>query len=124
MGSNNADGTGVGITSIGNSRDPYLPFVGADIIAGAGIGISNGLDSSQLNFTDKTSTGFIDLFLDPATGGAYATRYLPDLGTLLGLTNATDSQIWTAYSQLPVEQQDTLAPRYFLPRSARHGPRP
>jgi len=38
LGTANADGTGTGITSIGNTRNPYLPFDGADIVIGAGVG--------------------------------------------------------------------------------------
>jgi filamentous hemagglutinin len=56
VGPNNADGTAVGITSVGNARNPALPFAGADVIAGAGIGslatvATPGLDSGQLDFT-------------------------------------------------------------------------
>jgi hypothetical protein len=110
VGQNNSDGTGVGITSIGNTSNPVLPFAGADIIAAAGIGGSAGLDASKLNFTDANHTGFTDLFLNPATGGAEATQYLPDLGTLMGLSSTdTDEQIWTAFTQLSPGQQDSLA---------------
>lgn len=49
-GSNNADGTGVGITSIGNARNPYLSENGADIFVAAGIGPSSSLTNSNLNF--------------------------------------------------------------------------
>jgi hypothetical protein len=38
LGENNPDGTGVGLTSIGNARNPNLPFQGADIIAATGLG--------------------------------------------------------------------------------------
>jgi len=39
----NADGTGAGITSIGNFRNPFLPFKGASIIAMSGVqGLSGG----------------------------------------------------------------------------------
>jgi filamentous hemagglutinin family protein len=110
VGPNNADGTGVGISSIGNERNPALPFAGADIVAMAGVGGSAGLDASKLNFTNADQTGFTDLFLNPATGGTEAARYLPDLGTLMNLplTEST-ADIWTAFSELPVEQQDKLA---------------
>ena len=52
-GENLFDGTGVGITSIGNSRNPNLPFAGASIITLAGVtGSDNaaafGLASSKL----------------------------------------------------------------------------
>ena len=52
-GSNNIDGTGVGITSIGNGRNPYLPFAGADIVIAAGMGgVSSGLGGSNAKFAD------------------------------------------------------------------------
>jgi hypothetical protein len=52
-GENLFDGTGVGITSIGNARNPNLPFDGASLIALAGIkgknaGAALGLAESQL----------------------------------------------------------------------------
>jgi len=112
VGPNNADGTGVGLTSIGNQANPALPFGGADIVALAGVGASAGLDASKLNFgnvPDETQPGFIDLFLNPTTGGAEAQRYLPDLGTLLGLSSASDDDIWSAFQQLPQSRQHTLA---------------
>nr|MCU0779953.1 filamentous hemagglutinin family protein [Akkermansiaceae bacterium] len=54
-GANFLDGTGTGITSIGNLRNPFLPFAGADLITLAGVtgpggtGPANGLDSSSLD---------------------------------------------------------------------------
>ncbi len=105
VGPNNDDGTGVGITSIGNARNPNLPFAGADIIAAAGIGGSAGLDQSALNFST-----FITEFLDPTTGNVYAPRYLPQVAALLGLQTGSDlSQIWSTFEQLPSEQQDRVA---------------
>ena len=101
-----ADGDiGLGITSIGNNRNPYLPFAGANIIAGAGIGISSGdgLSGSQIDFSS-----FIGKFLDPAAG-ALSSRYLPDLGVLLGLSSTDNSQIWSTFKSLSPEQQDQLA---------------
>jgi filamentous hemagglutinin family protein len=51
-GPNNADGTGVGITSIGNSRNPALSFDGADIITMAGVNLPSSLDATaSFNFT-------------------------------------------------------------------------
>jgi filamentous hemagglutinin family protein len=41
-GANFIDGTGVGITSIGNTRNPNLPFDGADLIAMAGLSAVGG----------------------------------------------------------------------------------
>lgn len=98
------DGTGVGITSIGNGRNPNLPFGGASVITGAGIGVASGLGASAIDFTD-----FITQFLNPATAGAQAVRYLPALGDLLGIASATDAQVWAAFNQLPAEKRDALA---------------
>ncbi len=50
------------------------------------------------------------MFLNPATGGVEAVRYLPDLGALMGLPATDDAgQVWTAFSQLAPERQDNLA---------------
>jgi filamentous hemagglutinin len=108
VGPNNADGTAVGITSIGDARNPYLPFGGADIIGGAGIGIASGLANSQLDFK-----AFESHFLDPNSAPDQSPRYLPDLGKLLGLTNASNSDVWAAFKKLPKEQQDTFALQIF-----------
>ena len=103
IGSNRPDGTGVGIVSMGNERNPFLPAHGANIIAAAGIGISRGLDFSQLSFTN-----FISQFLNPAAGGTESNRYLPELGTWLGLSNARKSAVWNAFNQLPSDRRDAL----------------
>jgi len=92
----------VGISSIGNQSNPVLPFAGADIVAAAGIGPSSGLDSSPLDFA-----AFESQFLVP--GALPSALYLPDLGALLGLTGASDDQVWNAFDQLPKENQDDLA---------------
>ena len=114
VGPGNADGTGAGLTSIGNQANPVLPFGGADIVALAGVGASAGLQASQLDFTNIAQNGFIDLFLNPATGGTEAQRYLPDLGTLLGLSSASAGDIWSAFQQLPETRQETLALDIFF----------
>jgi filamentous hemagglutinin len=124
VGPNNANGTGTGISSIGNTSDAYLPFGGADIIAGAGMGGSAGLDDSLLNFGnvgfvngDVTvtnpatfNTSFIGQFLSPTVGGEESAIYLPELGALMNLPSSdSDAQIWTAFSQKSAQNQDTLA---------------
>lgn len=105
VGKNNADGTGLGITSIGGTRNPSLGFEGADIILGAGIGSASTLGKSQLQFAD-----FIDRFLNPATGGELATRYLSQLATLMGVDTA---QAWASFTALPAEQRNSLALEIF-----------
>jgi hypothetical protein len=104
VGNNNLDGTAVGVTSIGNARNPSLPFAGADIIVGAGIGVATGLDNSRLDFSS-----FISQFLDPASAASEAARYLPELSTLLNLGDASDDEVWTAFGQLSSERQKQLA---------------
>ena len=102
VGPSNADGTGVGITSIGNARNPFLPFAGSDIIAGAGVGTISDLHNSALDFEK-----FISDFLDPAS--TESSRYLPDLGKLLGVSGMNGTAVWNLFRQLPIEQQDRLA---------------
>ena len=100
----------LGITSIGSARNPSLPFVGADIIAAAGIGANFGLNQSSLDFE-----GFITQFLNPATSGGNAALYLPEirlpLQTLLqtDLSLASADQLWAAFQKLTTVQQDALA---------------
>ena len=76
-GSNNSDGTGVGITSIGNGRNPYLPFAGANVIVGAGMGAAAvGLGGSTADFAD---------FITYITTSAAGARYLDELADILGV---------------------------------------
>jgi filamentous hemagglutinin family protein len=91
----NADGTGSGISTIGNSANPTLPFAGANVIASAGVG--GAADLGALANVDFKS--FIAQFLDPTSAGAQSSRYLPDLGDALGLQNATNDQIWAAFQK-------------------------
>ncbi|MHA3774150.1 filamentous hemagglutinin family protein [Verrucomicrobiota bacterium sgz303538] len=93
VGPNNPDGTALGITSIGNARNPYLPFDGADIIAGAGVGGPAALGSSRLDVV-----GFIEKILTPET----LDRYLPELDSADYLTAAT-------FKQLPADRQARVA---------------
>jgi hypothetical protein len=72
LGSSNSDGTGVGITSIGNNRNPYLGFEGASLTVGAGIGSSLSLADSQLDFDS-----FINDFVKTDEGGAYLKKLAP-----------------------------------------------
>ncbi|MBK8039984.1 MAG: filamentous hemagglutinin family protein [Verrucomicrobiaceae bacterium] len=91
-GANNIDGTGVGITSIGNGRNPFLPFEGADIILTAGMGgVATGLGGSQLDFNR--------LITDFST-----PRNLADLAELLGVPSVDLNN-----PALTTEQQKQLA---------------
>lgn len=65
-GTTNADGSGSGILSIGNIRNPFLPFAGADLVIGAGLGSATSLANSRLNVD-----GFIDDFVKSDDGRVY-----------------------------------------------------
>ncbi len=98
-GGNNADGTGVGITSIGNGRNPSLPFDGANIIAAAGIGPSFDLSSSALDFDAFVSS------LGSGTSGGH--DYFAELG---------DPKVKTLadYHKLSDEEQKRIALGLFF----------
>ena len=101
VGSNNSDGTGVGITSIGNGRNPSLPFSGASIIAAAGIGPSFDLGSSALNF---------DAFIAQSIKGANGARYLTDYAAASG---SSVSSV-TAFDALSPEEKKRVALEIFF----------
>ncbi|MCX6983075.1 MAG: filamentous hemagglutinin family protein [Verrucomicrobia bacterium] len=84
------DGTGTGINSIGNFRNPSLPFSGADMIVFAGMsgiggtGPAFGLAGSSLDLSS-----FIQSYgMDPAFQSAYLDR----LGVTTGLAGLTSEQ--------------------------------
>ena len=66
IGAGNSDGTGTGITSIGNARNPYLDFSGANIIAAAGIGAAPSLETSSADFP-----AFIAKYVKAGDGAAH-----------------------------------------------------
>lgn len=76
-GGNNSDGTGVGVTSIGNGRNPSLPFDGASLTLAAGIGPSAGLVSSSVDFSR---------FITDVINGPRGAQYLSDYGKATGST--------------------------------------
>jgi filamentous hemagglutinin family protein len=67
IGANFIDGTGVGLTSIGRQRNPFLPFDGAHLVAMAGVGARGGgpavgLTGSTLDFSGplgSSAPGFL-----------------------------------------------------------------
>jgi filamentous hemagglutinin len=101
VGPSGVDGTGLGIVSIGNERNPNLSSQGASIFVGAGLGdAAAGLDGSSLGFST-----FETQFVNPNTDGAQAATYLLDLESVLNLKNADETQAWTAYQSLTSQQQ-------------------
>ena len=63
-GANFIDGTGLGVTSIGQARNPFLPFEGAHVVLMAGLtspsgGPALGLAGSALRFPEPPAQGFL-----------------------------------------------------------------
>ncbi len=100
VGPSNGDGTALGILSIGNARNPFLPFGGASIVAGAGIGLSSGLSASDLDFG-----GFIDSYL--AMGGTVAEEFVQ------GLVTSVSGKADLKFDALSAEQQSLVALQVF-----------
>lgn len=69
-----ADGTGAGITSIGNARNPYLPYQGANLLLAAGIGPAPSLRDSGLRFGE-----FISSLIASPAGVAILREMAPDV---------------------------------------------
>ncbi|RFC46003.1 MAG: Filamentous hemagglutinin family outer membrane protein [Verrucomicrobia bacterium] len=90
-GTTNTDGTGSGVVTLGNIRNLSLPFAGADLFAGAGLGTATSLLNSRL----RVQT-FIDQFILSPEGSAYLKE--------LGVTN---------FSTLDSEQKARVALEVF-----------
>jgi filamentous hemagglutinin family protein len=72
LGGANTDGTGSGITSIGNFRNPFLSSVGADLVIGTGITASPSLGTSAPDFD-----AFIEKYVRTDEGAKYLTEIAP-----------------------------------------------
>lgn len=107
VGASNANGTAVGVTSVGNVRNPYLPEQGADLFLAAGIGPSIGLDDAAIDYA-----AFVADFLAPATAGANSSRYLPELAKLLP-SDAAGADTWARFLSLSPTRQSQLATDIF-----------
>ncbi len=81
-----ADGTGVGISSIGNARNPALPFEGADLFVGAGLNLPFGLNGEALD---------VQSFVSQAKSLPDASRYLQSLKEAIsqGGSSALESKV-------------------------------
>ena len=94
VGANNPDGTAVGLTSIGNQRNPYLPFAGAEIVVAAGLGgVADGLDASPLDIAD-----FVSRVLDGPDGASYVAD-LAGTNPSLDVTSVEDFKKLSAEDQ-------------------------
>ena len=93
VGTLSTTGPGIGIASVGNSGNPFLPFAGSDLVVLSGLGKAGDLAGSQLGLS-----GFISQYADPSTAGANAGEYLPELAAMLnvGVSSGESAQaIWT-----------------------------
>jgi filamentous hemagglutinin len=88
---NIADGTGIGITSIGNFRNPFLPTEGADVIAFAGVtGLGGSGPALGLSGSSLSLSSFNQSFgADPTFQSAYLQRL--GVADLAGLTEEQKS---------------------------------
>ncbi|HYR57936.1 MAG TPA: filamentous hemagglutinin family protein, partial [Chthoniobacteraceae bacterium] len=89
-----ASDLGIGITSMGNARNPALPLDGANLIVGAGIGGPSDLSDSALQFKD---------FIKKSLTGDVLDRYLPEL------EKQRPQLARVQFDMLPSEQQATIA---------------
>lgn len=74
VGSTRSNGTGVGITSIGNSRNPYLPFYGADVTVAAGLNAEGLIQNLDVD-------GFLAKFAADGPDSAYLSEALASMAT-------------------------------------------
>jgi hypothetical protein len=100
IGPANVDGTGLGITSIGNARNPALPTDGSAIFAGAGIGQNSGLGASRLD-----GDGFL-ASLEPEQMTAY-------LAELRQRKNGAGPTTLAELNALPVSARSQVAVEMF-----------
>jgi hypothetical protein len=86
----------VGITSIGNARNPALPFQGADVVLGAGVKLPYGLSSANgLMLSD---------FVTTVLAGAEGNTYLSELADTLTYSSDPNKTL-TAASFDPASTQ-------------------
>jgi filamentous hemagglutinin family protein len=118
-GASNANGTAAGITTIGNRRNPYLPFDGADIVVAAGIGPATSLFDSALDFTNFLATYSNDpRFAEILAEMSVSTPGAPAL-TLEDLTPAQQARaairfLFTALSDTAHDRADPTSPNFGL----------
>ena len=97
----------VGLTSIGNARNPALPFQGADIVGGAGLNLPSGLS------TTPNGLGLAEFTKQALTGEAGKT-YLSELESTMTYSGHRFNKTLTAASFDPAstdltEEEKALA---------------
>jgi hypothetical protein len=102
------DGLFSGLTSVGGEINPALASdSGADLIAAAGLADGGQASAGLQGDAALDFPAFITQFLNPAS--SESDRYLPDLGSAMGISGQSNNQIWTSFENLPAAQQDVLA---------------
>ncbi len=91
----NSDRTALGLTSIGNARNPSLPFEGARLVAGAGLGAAGGTENPDLDY-DSFITKYVTA---PTVIGEDTHHYLAEL---LG------GKTYEEFAKLTSAEQDAL----------------
>ena len=100
VGPTNADRTALGLVSIGNARNPALPFAGADIVAAAGLGAAGGFENPNLDFA-----AFIQKYVtSPTMIGTDEHYYLAE--TLGGKSYEDFKKLTTAEQQALTESSE------------------
>ncbi len=100
IGPNNPDGTGLGIVSIGNGRNPALPFEGADLVVAAGMSPAITLGSKAKDYqamVDQIDASKLDQYLTDVTANREGGS----------LTKAE-------FDKLPAEEQALIATDIFF----------
>ena len=100
IGKTNADRTGLGLVSIGNVRNPNLPFAGADLVVGAGVGPATGLGTGAMDFKAYVAT---------ILSGPAAQRYASELSEIIGGIGGKGE-----FENLPEPQQQLAALQIFF----------
>ncbi len=72
-----SSGLALGIVSVGNARNTFLPFAGANLVVGAGVGPGMSLGGGSLDF---------ESFIAGYVSGPAGTRYQSELKEILGGT--------------------------------------
>jgi hypothetical protein len=116
-GENFADGTGVGITSVGNARNPYLTFGGADLVVAAGIGAAPGLANSSLNLDE-----FIDTYVAGPGGQVYLDELKDQIPQVPFDEMTPEQQAIVAFKVLALILRDAASTDLSIPISAAAAP--
>ena len=98
-GENFSNGTGTGITSIGNARNPFLPFDGSDLIVFAGVGGPSGGAALGLANSSLDVTGFLDAHAAGGQGTAGSEeKAISALASFFSILKQTGSDYATTQS--------------------------